>query len=106
MEIILPNSSQSISLANGLLRTSQHTLTLYLKSSVQTIDRWENGPIDRLCIKGLQLEDGGRLVPNPLLGKRTMIYWDSIGEGVNVLGAGNGDLEDNDRYSVLTYYLC
>ena len=42
------------------------------------------------------LSDGAVVRPPLLRSKRALAFWDSIGEGVRVLGATYGDLEEND----------
>jgi len=97
VEFSLPNKITSqILLAKGLSTNSDHNLLLFLKNSVQSDDRWLYGPTNRLCVNGLVVENGGKTLPPSLNEKRTMVFWDSIGEGVRDLGASSDDLTDND----------
>jgi len=95
VDIVLPYKSNYIPLGNNL-KGSSHSLVLYLKNSIQAVDRWLYGPINRLCVLGLVLDTNGYTLPHPLYGKRTMVFWDSIGEGVNDVGTSGGDLVNND----------
>jgi len=103
-EVFLLNgtSNDLIILADGLNSTQTHTIILYIKSSLQSQDRWLYGPADRVRIQGMQVEDGATTLPSILRPKRLLVYWDSIGEGVNVLTTSKGDLIDNDAISTWT----
>lgn len=102
-EITLPISSsqtdeQWLTLGSNL-QNGNHEIILFIKSSLQSQDRWLYGPVDRVRIEALGLDIGATTLPPTLRPKRMLVYWDSIGEGVEVLGGGSGDLADNDGTS-------
>jgi len=90
------SSATYLSLATELNNTLPHSVQLWIKNSVQEDDRWIS-PLNKLCVSGLIIDNGGDTIAPTLRSKRLMYYWDSIGEGVRSLDVSSGgDLTDND----------
>jgi len=92
----LPNAAgDKLPLASGLA-AGTHTLWFFILNSNQWLDRW-HANVDVLRVAGAQLDAGASLSAYPFISQsRMLVYWDSIGEGINVNGNGHGDLIDND----------
>jgi len=122
VDVTLPITQLVI--ASGLKATDQHTLIVYILASSQGEDRW-NGPRCVCRVLGLGVDTGASLLPPVLRPKKMIVYLDSIGEDVRVLGASaapgtvtktepidsksntwlRDDLHDNDSTAVWTMSL-
>lgn len=89
----LPAASNDLVLASGLA-SGNHTVVGYVMRSLQSVDRW----IPQCKVKITGLTTDGTLFTPTLRPNRMLVYWDSIGEGVRVLGSHPDveDLVDND----------
>eukprot|EP01088_Endostelium_zonatum_P018964 TRINITY_DN6317_c0_g1_i2.p1 TRINITY_DN6317_c0_g1~~TRINITY_DN6317_c0_g1_i2.p1 ORF type:complete len:329 (+),score=44.20 TRINITY_DN6317_c0_g1_i2:60-1046(+) len=91
----LTSSVQSLTLATQLSQNSIYNITFWIINSLQSIDRWDS-PLNFIRIRSVQFSGPtARLLPATTRPGRLMIYWDSIGEGVNVEGC-LGDLRTNN----------
>ena len=85
--VSIPVASNDITIASGLNKDAIHSLYLFIRWHA-TGDRWYN--VDtRLRIQSVTVDDGATLFAPTLAPKSLMVYWDSIGEGYNVLGTGS-----------------
>jgi len=92
----LVSPSNTIQLADSLNSSLSHQLILYILNSDQKLDRWKLGPSNILAVIGLLVDSGTTTIAPILRPKRILTFWDSIGEGVKVLGNSGDDLIDND----------
>eukprot|EP00026_Physarum_polycephalum_P013529 Phypoly_transcript_13941.p1 GENE.Phypoly_transcript_13941~~Phypoly_transcript_13941.p1 ORF type:complete len:314 (+),score=63.58 Phypoly_transcript_13941:27-944(+) len=99
----LPGGATSLQLATGLSNTN-HTLAVYIQNSLQGVDRWDV-PQCVFRVVGLTLDDGAMTLPPTLRPKRMIVYWDSIGEGVEVLDFPGTDLTHNEATQTWAYAL-
>eukprot|EP01111_Echinosteliopsis_oligospora_P003663 TRINITY_DN15752_c0_g1_i1.p1 TRINITY_DN15752_c0_g1~~TRINITY_DN15752_c0_g1_i1.p1 ORF type:complete len:555 (-),score=163.36 TRINITY_DN15752_c0_g1_i1:61-1494(-) len=93
IDVLINSTMTSILLGSGL-SGGNHSLVVFLRNSLQSVDRWI--PQCFIRVTGLTVEDDAITYSLPLRPKRMMIYWDSIGEGVRLYGLSSGDLIDND----------
>jgi len=103
VQLPIPNGGTVLQLATGLPKTA-HTVFFYIKNSLQGVDRW-NVPVCVTRVTGLLLDDGSATLPVPLNPKRMIVYWDSIGEGVEVLDIPGSDLVHNDATQTWAFVL-
>ena len=85
----LPGASTTVTIASGLKKDVTHSLYFFIRWH-HSGDRWHN-VATRLRILSVTIDDGATLFAPTLAPKRLLAYWDSIGEGYNVLGKGSWD---------------
>eukprot|EP01117_Protostelium_nocturnum_P011255 TRINITY_DN4088_c0_g1_i1.p1 TRINITY_DN4088_c0_g1~~TRINITY_DN4088_c0_g1_i1.p1 ORF type:complete len:364 (+),score=99.52 TRINITY_DN4088_c0_g1_i1:126-1217(+) len=92
--VVLPESGETVQLETNLDRETVHSVYFFIKNIRQGLNRWY-GPEEYVRITGIQLDDGGSFVMTELQPKRLLVYWDSIGEGIQVLGSGHFTMCDS-----------
>jgi len=90
----LPAPTNRVVLATGL-KSGNHNLVVYLQNSYQLVDRWYV-PTCVFRVTGLEIDANSVTYPPVLRPKRMLVFWDSIGEGVRVLGVNGDDLVVNE----------